>query len=1207
MMPHRRSSLPAFSSVLRIGAVGLSLLGALTPLLALDQRYTYRTEQELQGFIDSNNDGLLDVILIDRSNGRYRIGLRTGAGLTWEGPYPTGISDPSDFSVAPITISSRDQLVVTGPQANRLHLINTWNASALSDPLTVLPTGQGPSAVAALDIGLPGNDPGRSDLVVVSKYNNAPGAYRRHLMLATSTVSETGSQTSSLPLEATARVLTRTSQPPRLANMFRGSSPDSDALFIADASSALLLTVTSLTGLPMGTEFIHGAFKPLTPDAIQFLLFTPGGSDLLIASIDPASQTFPSTPTVHPLGRGPIDGVYVARRANVNGVVVIFDNGREAAFYLFDASMSPLLQEVLLPPAGLRFTGALSFANNRLSLLAGTSFHATSTEVIDFNGSSGTWTESGTESLPPVGNQSVLSNVFLYESDPLVNPGARLIRAVHIPDWTSNLSIDGSSNVSLTVEDFTSPLGGLAFSASGTFLKEPGATFGYTNQVRDDISLSSTASLLGGGHIDIAIEPAPGAYAEQIEPQLLVPDVGSLGPGFQAWYRVAEDEPWVAFDVTDPAEVILPPDGSLLPFMVWYYAEDTTTGARSAIKTASYTWIGLPDSDSDGVPDFVEKARGLNPRDGPDSDGDGFSDLEEILSGSDPDDPLSTPAFRFAGILNAFDLAVRPLMHNGNLNSPVFRPTWPDSHSDFDGAVFRAWNLDGRLYGTATTENEGIVGIADPVVLFPELPVEDKDAFLIITSTRTFPFNQVQGLQGTAPELIGMVPVPTTLQAPPPFIPDPQKELGSNVDDWIQFMRTYYDDLERPLVTAEIGPLESLKFLLTERILGLLADADPLSLTGFRDPLPPQEEPQEGINATVPQASLLAIQAYEQGTADAWSLQSIYAQVSSIIDTSSDFRVQELVQLATDLFGIWVANTNSPSPNPGLYPSPFDVLREVVQDMPESGLDDDSLPLPGRNNNPQVSYAGDLALTPLEQRSVERCLAFILGQLQMRPRQGFLAEVTPSTFAGSVPVLEIPSTGNELHLLTAANTPYPFSPSAALPVGAVIQVLAFTDRYSLPQVEVISADLVSVPLPQQVDLDGNLIDDSLQAVFAAQGFDGDPFADPDEDGYMTWQELLEQTNPLLFNSQPATSAVQSFPPVVTVNLASPTQVQLSFDFPASYAGQIGFLLESGSSLEALNPTSSAFDAEPASGDTWTSDTSPPSTDSTFYRFRAFLK
>lgn len=67
------------------------------------------------------------------------------------------------------------------------------------------------------------------------------------------------------------------------------------------------------------------------------------------------------------------------------------------------------------------------------------------------------------------------------------------------------------------------------------------------------------------------------------------------------------------------------------------------------------------DSDGDGIPDAVETALGLNPRDPSDADGDmdadGFTNLEEFEAGTDPRDPKShPPKFDF---LRVSDIEVR--------------------------------------------------------------------------------------------------------------------------------------------------------------------------------------------------------------------------------------------------------------------------------------------------------------------------------------------------------------------------------------------------------------------------------------------------------------------------------------------------------------------------------------------------------------------
>jgi hypothetical protein len=66
-----------------------------------------------------------------------------------------------------------------------------------------------------------------------------------------------------------------------------------------------------------------------------------------------------------------------------------------------------------------------------------------------------------------------------------------------------------------------------------------------------------------------------------------------------------------------------------------------TPGAPSA----SVPVVTIADADSDGIPDSVETALGLNPNDGADSlgdlDGDGMNNRSELMAGTDPQNPAS--------------------------------------------------------------------------------------------------------------------------------------------------------------------------------------------------------------------------------------------------------------------------------------------------------------------------------------------------------------------------------------------------------------------------------------------------------------------------------------------------------------------------------------------------------------------------------------
>jgi hypothetical protein len=73
----------------------------------------------------------------------------------------------------------------------------------------------------------------------------------------------------------------------------------------------------------------------------------------------------------------------------------------------------------------------------------------------------------------------------------------------------------------------------------------------------------------------------------------------------------------------------------------------TTNGSGTVVQTWQYSWdlqmTNSPDSDSDGLSDYLEKVKyGTDPTN-PDTDGDGYSDGAEIAAGTDPLDPNSHP------------------------------------------------------------------------------------------------------------------------------------------------------------------------------------------------------------------------------------------------------------------------------------------------------------------------------------------------------------------------------------------------------------------------------------------------------------------------------------------------------------------------------------------------------------------------------------
>src|SRR5262249_4605853 len=147
----------------------------------------------------------------------------------------------------------------------------------------------------------------------------------------------------------------------------------------------------------------------------------------------------------------------------------------------------------------------------------------------------------------------------------------------------------------------------------------------------------------------LRIAPPGGHYGEAQEITLTLNASGS----WLKWYRTSSSQNWSLYT------------SSFLVFSnatVEFYARRISDGALTPIGSATYTFsesLGELDSDHDGVPDFVEEARGLDPLGGPDSDRDGFTDLEELARGTNPLQTNSKPTFN-AALRNAFTRLVTP-------------------------------------------------------------------------------------------------------------------------------------------------------------------------------------------------------------------------------------------------------------------------------------------------------------------------------------------------------------------------------------------------------------------------------------------------------------------------------------------------------------------------------------------------------------------
>src|SRR5437867_4362669 len=139
----------------------LAVLLAIVPARGAESRasFIYETLEEFFSRGDFDGDGRMDLIIVDKNSGKFRLGYQTTNGvLSWVDCRISGIKGVSGFSIGKLFGTNVDSLAFTSPDANQISLVNASSSTAPSRPL-VLPfnAAVGPQTLVAVDIGGGGN------------------------------------------------------------------------------------------------------------------------------------------------------------------------------------------------------------------------------------------------------------------------------------------------------------------------------------------------------------------------------------------------------------------------------------------------------------------------------------------------------------------------------------------------------------------------------------------------------------------------------------------------------------------------------------------------------------------------------------------------------------------------------------------------------------------------------------------------------------------------------------------------------------------------------------------------------------------------------------------------------------------------------------------------------------------------------------------
>jgi hypothetical protein len=1074
------------------------------------------TPYEFQSDGDFDGDGRRDLVVVDKVTGVCRIGYQLSPGAyTWVSPLASGIAGATGLGIGKIDSSAYDSLALTGPDANRVNLLDATNGAAASLPVSVFIPSLGPNVSAVIDIGGPTNTV-LDDLYVASLYNGTP-ACRETLIRNDGGTNQTVLADNSLPYlrERANAVLLHTNRPARLALFERNTGATNDMFSVFDLSSGAAVNLASATvsRAPQPFEYVTGQFTSTNPYT-QFLLYPPGGWYFYEYQVtEPVPGTYSLAFSNIYYFSNYVDRIFALPGTNGNQLLVFDLSDTFATIYSFDGQSPPVFVQQVNAAPGEHFTGAGVFGNGGFMAYSAPLGQNTTARFTPWTWTGSSYSAGASGNLPPISAYTASGNVMQFQFEPFVTNNPILLRLNNAGDWSSAPAFS-AGNISVNTETFLSATQGLA---NPTPLivgpAHPLAAFGLANQYSNMISLFSFTPPAGDKISDVTISPAPGLYSVTIQLQFT-----AANPADHIYFRFGNGA-WTAWS-----------GGMVVPVFtnsqVQYYGRPGSGNPKSVVKTAAYTFTQGPsslDSKGDGIPDYVKIALGLNLTGTADSDGDGYSDLEELIHGTNPLDASSVPTnYPHLDDQAVFDLNETPKPWDGFSNAMTLSAT---------NTMLHVYDLQGslRTEGPVATNTWPVAWLSNITIVADDRLVADATDLhydIVTTNTDT----------RIGREMLGLVAVPPQQLPSVPYVFG-----GGNITNeaynWIAAASNVFNHLPRATLTTTLTPnrtLESLLFELeTARLLGARSNSWWSNITLF--PFRPSD-----AGRTNPPSSVLLSLETATSNQPGYKLQGLFGTLSNLVETSVNPGVSNLCAIVQDIYRISSLLNNT---NPARFVSPVDEIRYFLW-----------------NGTLDSNYLA-VATTGGQFSSAAGGISSILAGVVPRPTTNVTLVVRPDTLSGPCRILDLFGSGASFALQDSFGQPFAFPQNFQLLPGAVVQVSGYTDTTNpacaYPAVEVTAVLLASVPVATDTDTNGNLLPDAWeQRFFGGLGI-ADPFADSDGDGYSNLQEMLDGSDPLDPNSHPSVPPAVFSLPTLALNLNG-GQIEVHFSWPAAYIGSFNF-------------------------------------------------
>jgi hypothetical protein len=532
--------------------------------------FVYETPGEFLTSADFNNDGDVDVLVLDKATGNVRLGLADATGaLYWSAPLVTGVQNASGCAVGRLLQVSSNALAVTAPDFNLINLVDLSNTNSAPAPGIVTPTGIGPHSLVTLSNTSGGLPPAYTSLLAASSDNSDP-AERLDLMgLSAGVASRIGEFAETGLFDRANELVLSTRAASFAVGLVRGTNDRLDIWQFTNAPGVMV----SLSNLPAGSDYAFGTFngEPLP----RFLVYRPGGSNVTMYPLMPTTGGYSFGAAVSVLLTEAVQCVFYLSLPGDGSAMIQFSDGIQALRFPGGSASLGSVYRQGTGTAGNMFTGLVPLGPGQLVLLDAPSGSLSSVhaQVLGFDGT--TYTLRKTSNLPPTTTRGIRGNAWLFVAEPFVNRQPGFLKSLNAPDWSDSIrGLPGSTMVSQETDLGTNS--GLQNVTTNNLGPAPaGAQWGLANQYRDVISLFTYSSPQSNGPVLPMISPPPGPYGGPLQISFM-----NLHSGDQVFYRVGAPASWqtytAAFALTNDATI-------------QFYGVNSGSSVRSRLQAATYT------------------------------------------------------------------------------------------------------------------------------------------------------------------------------------------------------------------------------------------------------------------------------------------------------------------------------------------------------------------------------------------------------------------------------------------------------------------------------------------------------------------------------------------------------------------------------------------------------------------------------------------